>query len=194
MTGRRPQPTALRRAAGNPGKRARNHDEPVPPPGIPNCPRHLSATANTEWRRLVRSLYDMGVVTTVYRAALAAYCQVWGRWVEVEERLKKTPLLLKTPSGYIQQSPWLAVANRPMELIGKFMAELGITPAARSRIRVSPDALSDPGPSIIVLRSYSGGDGKGSTEGQSQPIAEIARRVVCSGEQDMRACARSRQN
>ncbi len=35
---------------------------------------------------------------------------------------------------YVQQSPWLNVANRQMELMGRYMAEIGLTPASRSRI------------------------------------------------------------
>ncbi len=54
----------------------------------------------------------MGVLTTVDRAALAAYCQAYGRWVEAEEKLKETPTMFRTPGGYVQQSPWLAVANK----------------------------------------------------------------------------------
>ena len=154
MTGRRPKPTALRRLEGNPGKRAWNHDEPVPPDGVPSCPRHLLPSAKTEWRRLARVLHAMGVVTEIDRAALAAYCQCYGRWVEAERRLKETPLLLKTPSGYIQQSPWLGVANKQLELMGRYMVELGITPASRSRIRTA-SAPPAPGPVEIILRSYS---------------------------------------
>ena len=134
MAGRKPTPTALRRAQGNPGKRAYNYDEPIPPDGMPGCPRHLSADAKSEWKRIAESLYRMGVLTIVDRAALAAYCQAWGRWVEVERKLKETPLLLKTSSGHVQQSPYLSIANRQLELMGRFMAELGLTPASRSRV------------------------------------------------------------
>ena len=42
--------------------------------------------------------------------------------------------MLKTPSGYVQQSPWLSVSNKQLELMGRYMAELGITPASRSRV------------------------------------------------------------
>ncbi len=97
--GRKPKPTVLRRLAGNPGKRGYNHAEPVPPEGLPDCPSHLSEVARAEWDRIAQALYDMGVVTLVDRAALAAYCQAWGRWVEAEEKLKETPVMLKTPSG-----------------------------------------------------------------------------------------------
>ena len=65
------------------------------------------------------------------RAALAAYCQSYGRWVEAECKLAETPALLKTPAGYVQPSPWLAIANKQLELMAKFMAELELIPSAR---------------------------------------------------------------
>jgi P27 family predicted phage terminase small subunit len=131
---RRPKPTAIRRMEGNPGKRAWNHDEPTPPDAMPRCPEHLAPVAKTEWRRVGRTLHAMGVLTTIDRAALAAYCQAYARWVEAEEKLKESPALYKTPSGYVQQSPWLVVANKQLELMGRYMTELGMTPAARSRV------------------------------------------------------------
>jgi P27 family predicted phage terminase small subunit len=131
---RRPKPTAIRRLEGNRGKRAWNHDEPVAPEALPRCPEHLAPVARKEWRRVARTLHAIGVLTTIDRAALAAYCQAYARWVEAEERLKETPPLFKTPSGYVQQSPWLAIANKQLELMGRYMTELGMTPAARSRV------------------------------------------------------------
>jgi P27 family predicted phage terminase small subunit len=115
MRGRKPQPTALRRARGNPGKRAYNDAEPQPPKDLPDCPPHLSDVARAEWDRVAETLHDMGVLATVDRAALAAYCQAYGRWVEAEEQMRKTPAMLKTPSGYVQQSPWLSVANKQLD-------------------------------------------------------------------------------
>jgi P27 family predicted phage terminase small subunit len=45
-------------------------------------------------------------------------------------------VLLKTPAGYVQPSPWLAIASKQLELMAKFMAELGLTPSARSRLAI----------------------------------------------------------
>jgi P27 family predicted phage terminase small subunit len=101
---------------------------------LPTCPSHLNPAAAAEWRRVAKALQQAGVLTTFDRAALAAYCQAWGRWVEAEERLRETPPLVKTPSGYVQQSPWLTIAHKQLELMGRYMVELGMTPAARSRV------------------------------------------------------------
>lgn len=110
---------------------------------LPRCPAHLCAMAQKEWRRLATPLFEAGLLTLADRAALAAYCQAYARWVEAEEHLKRTPALLKAPSGYVQQSPWLSVANKQMELMGKYMSELGLTPASRSRLEMPVDAPSD---------------------------------------------------
>jgi P27 family predicted phage terminase small subunit len=142
MSGPPKQPTAWRRAEGNRGKRAWNYAEPMPPEGTPECPEHLSEEARAEWHRLVDTLVSMGVITIVDRAVLAAYCQAYGRWVEAEQKLKETPLLFKTPSGYVQQSPWLNIANKQMELMGRYMAEIGLTPASRSRVAAFANAAA----------------------------------------------------
>ena len=53
-------------------------------------------------------------------------------------KLQTTPMLLKTATGYVQQSPWLSIANKQLELLGRYMSELGLTPAARSRVIAVP--------------------------------------------------------
>jgi phage terminase small subunit len=47
-------------------------------------------------------------------------------------------MLLKLPSGIIQQSPWLAIANKQLGLMSKFMSELGLSPVSRTRVEVKP--------------------------------------------------------
>lgn len=150
MRGRRPKPTALKRAAGNPGKRKLNPAEPIPPEGLPDAPDHLSPQARAEWDRVAETLHDMGVFSTIDRAGLAAYCQAYGRWVEAEEKLKQTPALVKTSSGYVQQSPWLTVANKQLELMGRYMSEFGMTPASRSRVAAQDPRMNVDGMVVEV--------------------------------------------
>ena len=136
MRGRKPTPTALKVANGNPGKRRINGQEPKPPGSLPDCPDHLSDVAREEWHRIAASLNKIGLLTQVDRTTMAAYCQCYGRWVEAEQKLAETPSIIRLPSGYIQQSPWLTISNKQLELMVKYMAELGLTPASRSRLAV----------------------------------------------------------
>ncbi|WP_112324489.1 phage terminase small subunit P27 family, partial [Oceanibium sediminis] len=132
---------------------------PKPPEALPRCPEHLSDIARKEWRRLAGTLHKMGVLTVVDRAALAAYCQCYGRWVEAEQKLKETPTILKTPSGHVQQSPWLSISNKQLELMGRYMAELGLSPSARQRLSMGPDHAPDAEPlEIRFVTTYEGAD------------------------------------
>ena len=90
MRGRRPKPTHLKVMRGNPGKRALNPHEPKPRPAMPTCPAHLCPSAKAEWKRLARELHALSILSNLDRAALAGYCQAYGRWVEAEKNSGKT--------------------------------------------------------------------------------------------------------
>ena len=120
------------------GNRPLHKRETKPEIKVPTCPAHLRPPARAEWKRLIGELFVLGVVTALDRAALAAYRQAYGRWAEAERKLKDTPVLIKLPSGYIQPSPWLAIANRQLELMAKDMAELGLSLVSRTRVEARP--------------------------------------------------------
>src|SRR5262245_33058916 len=109
MAGRRPKPTHLKLLQGNPGKRPLNADEPQPAIEIPVAPDHLSEAAKGEWLSMGEKLQKLGLLTSIDRAAFAAYCVVWARWVEAEEALKKTGPVVRSPSGYPMLSPYYTV-------------------------------------------------------------------------------------
>lgn len=122
------------------------------PDALPRCPPHLGDVARKEWRRLAGPLYQMGVLSVTDRAALAAYCVAWARWVEAEEQLAKGVPLIKTPSGYVQQSPWLSIANKQLEIMARFMAELGLSPSARARLRL-PEGPATGQPDMFIVKT-----------------------------------------
>src|SRR5262245_20901412 len=112
MRGRKPTPTKLKIPNGNPGKRPLNDREPIPAAGIPDCPDHLDAEAKAEWARIVPELEFMGLLTKVDRAALAAYCQAYSRWVNAEQQVAKHGIIVKSPEkNFPMKSPYLTIAD-----------------------------------------------------------------------------------
>lgn len=142
--GPRPQPTALRVLRGNPGKRALNKQEPKPTVAKVRPPAHLTAEARREWRRVLPELERLGLLTVVDRAALAGYCQAYARWVEAEEKLSEYGMVGVTPSGYVQQLPYVSIAQKQLDLMRRFAAEFGFSPASRSRVSTADTAEADP--------------------------------------------------
>lgn len=142
MRGRKPKPTYLKLLNGNPGKRPLNKQEPKPEPTIPAAPIELSADARLEWDRVAGELGRLGTLTVVDRAALAAYSQAYGRWVQAERGIAQmaerdqltSGLMIKTVNGNAIQNPLVGMANRAMADMVRYATEFGMTPSSRSRI------------------------------------------------------------
>ena len=143
MAGRKPKPTALRELQGNPGHRPLNKREPKPG-GVPRCPSHLDDEAKKEWQRISVELVRLNLLTLVDRAALAAYCGSWSRWVNAEENLQKYGPVIKSPkSGFPIQNSYCGIANSALDQMRKFLIEFGMSPASRSKLEVSGSSGDD---------------------------------------------------
>jgi P27 family predicted phage terminase small subunit len=92
---------------------------------------------------LIGELSKLNLITNLDRAALASYCGAYALWAEATEAINKFGSMVKSPSGYPMQSPYIAIANRQAEIMMRIASEFGFTPASRSRISVpSQDPLT----------------------------------------------------
>lgn len=143
--GRRPLPANIHVLNGNPSKKrfAAMTDGSRVPIEIPEAPAHIDAAAKKEWKRITVELEKLGLIAKIDRAALGIYCQAYSRWEHAEKEIKKLGnkgLIESTPSGYKQVSVWLQISNRAIEQMHKMMGEFGMTPSARSRVTINPQA------------------------------------------------------
>ena len=109
----------------------------------PNCPAWLSKEGKAEWRRIANELHQAGLLKLVDRAALAAYCEAFGRWQQAEKLVQEKGLLVKTKNGNVIQSPAVGVANVAMRDMLKLLKEFGMTPVSRSRLKVDKPEKED---------------------------------------------------
>ena len=128
MRGRKPLPSNVVRLRGNPGKRRLNDAEPRPAARVPPCPACLGDEARKEWQRLAKELGELGLLTGLDRGLLAAYCQAHALWVEAVSSIERYGTMVKSPNGYPMQSPYVAVANKQVDIMVRIAAELGMTP------------------------------------------------------------------
>jgi len=144
--GRKALPTHLKIVKGTARKDRLNPYEPQPKRAQPNPPAFLSIEAQAEWNLVVQELFDLGVLTNIDRAVLAAYCEAFGRWQRASLLLEQMAkhdelgqgLMVRTISGNTIQNPIVGIANKSMSDVVRFAAELGLTPSARSRIHATP--------------------------------------------------------
>ena len=157
-SGRRPLPTAVKKLRGNPGRRRLNDQEPAAPAGDPEMPAGLPKAAKAEWRRILPELRQLGMLSKIDRAALAAYCHAYARWFQAEREAKRFGIVVKEPImrynreaeedeliGYrYKKNPAVTISETAQKLMKSFLVEFGMTPAARSRVRVEKPADADP--------------------------------------------------
>jgi P27 family predicted phage terminase small subunit len=111
-------------------------DEPQPKPADPKPPTWLGKDpeALAEWKRVAPKLHALGIFTELDVAALVLYCSAWGRFVCAAKHLDKYGYVVRTPSGFEQQSPWIGIMNRASKALLDASCEFGMTPSSRARV------------------------------------------------------------
>jgi len=73
----------------------------------------------------------------VDRYALAMFCAVAARWMKAEREVERLGVILVAESGNLYQNPWLHIANKAWVQMRQMLSEFGLTPAERSRLKVT---------------------------------------------------------
>lgn len=144
-SGRRTLPAQVHFLRGNPSKKSAAELAALGAQGLdaaveaPTCPSFLTKDAKAEWKRIIDDLVSLGIVAKIDRAELAIYCQAYADWKKAREMiaaLGDAGYVENTPSGYKQMAAWMQVANRAEERMRTAGAAFGLSPSARSKLRV----------------------------------------------------------
>lgn len=132
-----PQPTALKVARGNPGKRPLNQDEPeFEPPAAVNPPGDLKGAGLVEWQLQIGHLVSSGVLTAVDMSGFLTYC----RLLSEEEMVQKEVAKDKRVSDLHLRNYLLKVRAQANQYRGQY----GLTPSSRSGVKAKkPKDLAD---------------------------------------------------
>lgn len=152
MRGRKPTPARLRLLRGNPRQRPVRGDDLGGLPALGAAPDVLDAEARREWARIAAAYGAAGVLTALDRAALAAVCALWSQFVRAEQAIQAGdddggPGELMTTGAGAMQSAWVSIRNGALDRLRPYLAELGLTPTARMRLRATLPAEAPDGKS-----------------------------------------------
>lgn len=145
MRGRKPKPIETHKLNGNPSRL--NLDKKIKMADklsreVPDPPEYLDDLAKEHWKKIVPELKKMGTLAAVDIGAVEAACTAYSNMVHASKELKlMNTQTYKTKSGALQQVPQVGIFNTSASLYKSYCAELGLTPAARTR--VSPDMDGD---------------------------------------------------
>jgi P27 family predicted phage terminase small subunit len=93
----------------------------------------------------------MRVLSEADGVALGILCQAYSTLISAQRLMLKSAkssasaLLMKTPSGYVMQSPLLAIINTQAEIVNRQLQQFGMTPASRTRVQTlaGPDDIDE---------------------------------------------------
>lgn len=150
--GRKPKPTKLKLLSGTAREHRLNDNEPTPELAQPDPPEHLTGAARLEWERVIGEMVQLGLMSNLDRAPLAAYCQAYGRWVAAEAALARMAdkdkvtegLIIRTKAGNVIHNPLVGAANKAMADMVRYAAEFGFTPSSRSNVSAATPEEDDP--------------------------------------------------
>jgi P27 family predicted phage terminase small subunit len=164
--GRKPKPTALKEISGNPGKRKLNSNEPKFSCDV-TCPAWLTHPAKKEWKRVVKELDALGLIQSVDRAALAAYCLSYARWQAAEETVTREGQTVKEPildkhgkllGHKTKRHPATNIAKDERTSMLKAASLFGFDPSSRSRLSMPGGADKDTDPFTAFMQEMGAGD------------------------------------
>lgn len=168
MRGRKPKPDALKALSGGSSHRPDDGRRQLDmPEGTPEPPAHLSPGASQEWFRTVRWLMQVhGLLSPTDHAAIGIYCSYYDQWQRAEEQLpqllarldelddslerrmgtrQRDDLQRRRGRALARYNSALGERNKARREMRAYLSELGLTPAARTRIRVDNGQLKLPG-------------------------------------------------
>lgn len=133
--GRKPKPTARKKAAGNPGKRAINVAEPDF--GLVtdiDAPEWITGTARDMWARVAPLLLKQKVLQVTDLHNVEAFCMAYGNWRDAAADVAKNGVVIAGATGGPIKNPALTALNEAAKQMVTFGSMLGLDPASRQRL------------------------------------------------------------
>ncbi|NBW18970.1 MAG: phage terminase small subunit P27 family [Caulobacteraceae bacterium] len=146
--GPRKEPTIIKIAKGNPGKRPLNKNEPKPPSDDITPPEWVTGVAREKWENVVPKLIGMGVMTNADVDTIARYCTMHEQYVKYLEQCRRglDVLVIRDDAGkvkYMQSTPAATMMTKLAASMLRIEQEFGLTPSARSGLSVGTQAPKD---------------------------------------------------
>ena len=149
MKGRKPAPNHLKLVRGNPGRRPLNAAEPKVRRARPSAPEHMSDRAREAWGYVSGLLDRMGILSEVDALALELLCEAYADYLGARAEIKafgSETYATETANGdkMYRSHPAVAQRNDADRRIRGWLAEFGMTPSARTRVRADGPTEEDP--------------------------------------------------
>src|SRR5690554_2617567 len=135
--GRKPKPTAKKKLAGNPGKRALNKNEPefteIKNIDVPGWIEEFEL-ASGMWKTIAPELCKERVLSITDIHNLEIFCMAYQRWRDAQTDVASYGITIVAATGSHIKNPALTAINESARQMATFGSMLGLDPSSRSRL------------------------------------------------------------
>jgi P27 family predicted phage terminase small subunit len=153
--GRKPLSNEDKEARGNPGKKALTPPEERPQAErlfkMPPPPVYFGQYAKKEWERTGPKLVKMKMLNETDLPAFEAYCMNIELMINAQLDIRDNGMTVIGHRGRVR-NPAIAAFGQASTAIRGFVSEFGLSPSARSRIRI-------PVEDVDIMKELMGDDG-----------------------------------
>lgn len=103
-------------------------------------PAHIPSAMHTEWLAVVEDLRNRKMLTDAVLGTVDAYVLAISNARKAQEAIDTHGLLIDAGKGILKQNPAVSLLGKSQSTIMRLAAELGLTPASRSRKNMQGDA------------------------------------------------------
>jgi len=126
-----------------PSKHGALEDRPQPPVEAPNVPSFLNDCALSYFNEIVGYGIDMNVISKADGIIVGLLSNELSEWLELNNEVRKEGVMIKLPTatGFMQDviNPKLKIRDDKTKMILKIIGDLGMSPAARSKVQINKD-------------------------------------------------------
>jgi len=144
-SGRRPKPVALKKLAGNPGKRSLNTE--APDFGLVtniNCPEWMGDYGRSMWEHITPLLCRQHVLQATDIHVLEAFCNAYDQFRVAQKQVKKYGPIFSI-KGRLVKNPAVTAVKEATATMAAYGGMLGLDPASRQRlVGKKPDTSGNP--------------------------------------------------
>jgi P27 family predicted phage terminase small subunit len=101
--------------------------------GVPKAPDHLPAELVSEWNQIAAEMVQRQILTASMTGLLESYLIAIWTVRECQKAIEEHGILTKTAHGNLKPNPASGLMSKAQEAVARMSAELGLTPAARSK-------------------------------------------------------------
>lgn len=122
-----------------------------------DVPAHINPAMHGEWRDVVADLKRRRIFTDAMLGAVEAYIMALWSMRQAQKALDDHGQLVVGPKGTLMKNPAVTLHGKAQATVMRLSAELGLTPAARSRPKMKEEGDDAEGTQIDMFGRPVGG-------------------------------------